>query len=42
MNDTVRLFFEQLLQHVFGTVNILWSEFAELLHVYETDGVARH
>jgi N-acyl-D-amino-acid deacylase len=40
VNDTVRMFFENLLQHVFGTVKIRWTEFAELLHVYETDGVA--
>jgi N-acyl-D-amino-acid deacylase len=40
VDDTVRLFFEQLLQHVFGTVNIRWTDFAELMHVYESEGVA--
>ena len=40
VNDTVRMFFENLLQHVLGTVKIRWDDFAELLHVYETDGVA--
>jgi N-acyl-D-amino-acid deacylase len=40
VNDTVRMFFGNLLQHVLGTVNIRWNDFAELLHVYETDGVA--
>ncbi len=39
VNGTVRLFFENLLQHVFGTVKIRWTDFAELLHVYETEGV---
>ena len=38
--DAVRLFFEQLLQHVFGTVNIRWTNFDELLQVYENEGVA--
>jgi N-acyl-D-amino-acid deacylase len=38
--DAVRLFFEGLLQHVFGTVNIRWTEFDELLQVYENEGVA--
>ena len=27
VNDTVRMFFENLLQHVLGTVNIRWNEF---------------
>jgi len=40
VDDTVRMFFENLLQHVLGTVNIRWKDFAELLHVYEADGVA--
>jgi N-acyl-D-amino-acid deacylase len=40
VDDTVRLFFEQLLQHVFGTVNIRWTRFDELLQVYENEGVA--
>jgi N-acyl-D-amino-acid deacylase len=40
VNETVRLFFENLLQHVFGTVNIRWSDFAGLLDVYESEGVA--
>ncbi len=40
VDDTVRLFFEQLLQHVFGTVNICWTRFDELLQVYENEGVA--
>jgi N-acyl-D-amino-acid deacylase len=40
VNDVVRLFFEQLLQHVFGTVNIRWTDFDELLKVYENEGVA--
>ena len=39
VNDTVRLFFEGLLQHVFGTIEIRWTDFAELLHVYESEGV---
>ncbi len=38
--DAVRLFFEELLQHVFGTVNIRWTHFDELLDVYESEGVA--
>jgi N-acyl-D-aspartate/D-glutamate deacylase len=29
-----------LLQHVFGTVNICWTRFDELLQVYENEGVA--
>ncbi|MBW1684464.1 MAG: D-aminoacylase [Deltaproteobacteria bacterium] len=40
VDDTVRLFFEQLLQHVFGTVNIRWTHFDELLQIYENEGVA--
>lgn len=40
VSDTVRLFFEKLLQHVFGTVEIRWNDFAELLRVYELEGVA--
>jgi N-acyl-D-amino-acid deacylase len=40
VDDTVRLFFEKLLQHVFGTVDIRWNDFAELLRVYESEGVA--
>jgi N-acyl-D-aspartate/D-glutamate deacylase len=40
VDDTVRLFFENLLQHVFGTVNIRWNDFDELLRVYESEGVA--
>ena len=40
VDDAVRLFFEQLLQHVFGTVNIRWTHFDELLQVYENEGVA--
>jgi N-acyl-D-amino-acid deacylase len=40
VNDTVRIFFEKLLQHVFGTVDIRWNDFAELLSVYESEGVA--
>ena len=40
VDDTVRLFFEQLLQHVFGTVNIRWTRFDELLQIYENEGVA--
>ena len=40
VDDAVRLFFEELLQHVFGTVNIRWTDFAELLRVYENEGVA--
>jgi N-acyl-D-aspartate/D-glutamate deacylase len=40
VDDTVRLFFENLLQHVFGTVKIRWKDFAELLRVYESEGVA--
>jgi N-acyl-D-aspartate/D-glutamate deacylase len=40
VNDIVRLFFEGLLQHVLGTVKIRWEDFAELLHIYESDGVA--
>jgi N-acyl-D-amino-acid deacylase len=40
VNDVVRLFFEGLLQHVLGTVKIRWNDFPELLHVYESDGVA--
>jgi N-acyl-D-aspartate/D-glutamate deacylase len=39
VNSTVRAMFEDLLQHVFGTVNVRWSDFAELLHVYESEGV---
>jgi N-acyl-D-aspartate/D-glutamate deacylase len=38
--DAVRLFFEGLLQHVLGTVNIRWTHFDELLQVYENEGVA--
>jgi N-acyl-D-aspartate/D-glutamate deacylase len=38
--DVVRLFFEKLLQHVFGIVNIRWTDFEELLQVYENEGVA--
>jgi len=40
VNETVRLFFENLLQHVLGPVEIRWAGFAELLRVYETEGVA--
>jgi N-acyl-D-aspartate/D-glutamate deacylase len=40
VDGTVRLFFENLLQHVLGTVKIRWTDFAELLRVYETEGVA--
>jgi N-acyl-D-amino-acid deacylase len=40
VNDTVRLYFENLLQHVFGTVRIRWQDFSDLLHVYETEGIA--
>jgi N-acyl-D-amino-acid deacylase len=40
VDDTVRLFFETLLQHVFGTVEIRWTDFADLLGVYESEGVA--
>jgi hypothetical protein len=40
VNGTVRLFFENLLQHVLGPVEIRWAGFAELLRVYETEGVA--
>ena len=40
VNDAVRLFFENLLQHVLGTVKIRWQDMKELLGVYETEGVA--
>lgn len=40
VNDTVRLYFENLLQHVFGSVKIQWRGFPELLHIYETEGIA--
>jgi N-acyl-D-aspartate/D-glutamate deacylase len=39
VDDTVRLFFENLLQHVLGTVEIRWEDFADLLRLYETEGV---
>ena len=31
VDDTVHLFFDRILQHVFGTVKIRWTDFAELL-----------
>jgi N-acyl-D-amino-acid deacylase len=40
VNGAVRLFFEDLLQHLFGSVDIRWTDFAELLRVYESEGVA--
>jgi N-acyl-D-amino-acid deacylase len=40
VNDTVRSFFENLLQYLLGTMTIRWTDFSELLHVYETEGVA--
>ncbi len=39
VNEAVRSFFEDLLQHVFGSVQIRWSDFADLLNVYESEGV---
>jgi len=39
VNETVRRFFEELLQYTLGKVNIRWSDFAELLDVYENEGV---
>ena len=39
VNDTVRMFFENMLQFVFGTIRIRWNSFAELLDIYENEGI---
>ena len=39
VNDTVRMFFENLLQHVFGTIEVSWTTFAELLAIFEHQGI---
>lgn len=39
VNETIRMFFENLLQHVFGSITIRWTTFAELLAIYENEGI---
>ncbi len=39
VNDTVRMFFEHLLQHVFGTIKVTWDSFDSFLRVYEDQGI---